>query len=641
MPVAELAGTARSTIRLALDGLCGDHMVLQRRQPLVVGGTASPGAMVDVGLGRAVTRVQAGDDGCWRASLPAQEAGGPYRLHVASGRQRIELDDVMIGEVWLCSGQSNMDWKLADTRDGGSALATADRYPGIRLLTMPRAIPGDGRPAGAPLWRTGSQASAARFSATAYHFGLRLHRELGVAVGLIDASWGGTRVHAWMPAEALAGFPGWEERLRRHEDEIARAEELRAEHRAELADWAPPIDSGRDPATADWHLDSCEDAAWSEVDLPCWWQRGGHDASGVLWFRRDVDVPAANAGREAMLRLGACDKADETWVNGVHIGGIGIEVTDGWRTPRVYHVPAGILRPGRNVIAVRAFSNLNQGGLTGPATAMRLEAGGWSQPLSGRWRWRVERDLGRVTPPPAPWTPGSSDAPGALWHALIEPATSLRLAGVIWYQGESDEYEPVAYRHLFPAMIRAWRRAWGRIFPFVFVQLPGFGSRVPRTTLWAELREAQAAALDEPATAMVPCIDIGDPDDLHPHNKAEVGRRLALAALATAYGRDEPGLLAPVFDLALREGGVVRIALRHGAAGLRLHGGRLRGFEVAGEDRRFVDAEAQVDGEGIQAWSPQVPVPCWVRYAWADMPEADACTPAGLPLAPFGARPVT
>jgi sialate O-acetylesterase len=626
---------------LGFRGLLGDHMVLQRREPIVLRGTARPGGMVDVGVGKAVTRVESNGSGFWKATLPAQEAGGPFRITATCGRERIVLEDVLVGEVWLCAGQSNMDWRLGDTRDGAAALAAAERHPDIRLLVMPRPATAEGEVALRPAWQVGSRDSAAAFSAVGYQFGLRLRRDLGVPIGLIDAARGGTRIHAWTPLETLAEDAEWKPRLVAHADRLSRSEELQAEHAQVCAAWSanmPPGDPGIAAEAAGWADPALDDGAWGEVDLPCWWQRGGHDASGVLWYRRTVDIPASAAAAGLRLHLGACDKADRTWVNGHLVGGIPLDQPDGWRTPRIYAVPPTALRPGRNVIAVRAVSNLNQGGLTGPAPVMRLEGGGWSLPLSGRWRWRIERDLGRIVPPPAPWGPRNLDSPGILWERLVAPACRQRIAGVIWYQGESDEYGPEAYRRLFPAMIRAWRRAWDHQFPFLFVQLPGFGSPVPPTTLWAELREAQAAALALPRTAMVPTIDIGDPNDLHPQNKAEVGRRLALAALATAYDRDEPGLLAPCFASASREGGTIRVELQHGEAGLRLLGGRLRGFEVAGEDHCFVPAEAQVDGLAVQVWSARVPAPCRVRYAWADLPMADVCTPAGLPLAPFAAR---
>lgn len=626
---------------LSFDGLISDHLVLQRRQPITLCGQAPAGARVDIALASLTSHTTADGSGGWRVVLPALEAGGPHVLRAQAAGQLLVVSDVLIGEVWVCSGQSNMDWRLGDSRDGAAALAAADRHPDIRLLVMPRTWTPGGDPAITATWEVSSRASAAAFSAVGYQFGLRLQRELGVPVGLIDAARGGSLIHSWLPREALASDAGWAPRLTMYLHDLTRQQELLTAHRTAQATWArtmPPADPGMSPAAATWAASDLDDTDWGHVDLPCWWQRGGHDASGVLWFRRSVEIPSAIAAAGLTVHLGACDKGELTFINGIEIGSLPAEVPDAWRTPRVYTVPAAALRPGRNVIAVRVFSNINQGGMTGPAQSMQLISGEWSLPLAGAWRWKVEHDFGRIMAPATPWGPGNPDSPGILYESLVAPARHYRIAGVIWYQGESNEYEPDEYRRLFPAMIRAWRRAWGQEFPFVFVQLPGFGSRVPVQTLWAELRDAQAAGLTERRTAMVPTIDIGDPNDLHPHNKAEVGRRLALAALATAYAHDEPGLLAPQIATVTRERSILRVGLAHGEAGLRLHDGHLRGFEIAGDDQRFVAADAMVDGLDLVVWSAQVPAPTWLRYAWADMPIADVCTPAGLPLAPCAAR---
>ena len=643
---------------LFFDGLISDHMVLQRRAPIIIRGRAQPGAPVEVVLSGRIGSTVATADGSWGITMPALEAGGPHVLSAASGGQRISVGDVLVGEVWICSGQSNMDWRLGDSRDGSAALAAAERHGDLRLLVMPRNwIPG-GDPGLRASWQVGSRNSAAAFSAVGYEFGLRLRRELGIPVGLIDGARGGSLIHSWMPRSTLAGDALWAPQLRGYLDSLPRHAQLVAAHQDALATWSrtlPRPDPGIAVQAAGWAAPELEEAGWSEMRLPCWWQRGGHDASGVLWFRRTIEVPAAVAAAGATLHLGSCDKADCTWVNGHQVGSIPPENPDGWRTPRAYRLPSGVLRPGRNAIAVRVFSNIHQGGLTGPASVMRLESGDWSLPLSGLWRWRGNiRELENVLERALVLTDGSQiglddlpesvrrpapDSPGILYESLVEPARHYSIAGVIWYQGESNEYGPEEYRRLFPAMIRGWRQAWGRDFPFLFVQLPNLGSEVPVQTLWAELREAQTAGLAEPATAMVPTIDIGDPNDLHPHNKAEVGRRLALAALAVAYGHDEPGLLAPLIDTVTADGGTLRLALHHAASGVRWNGGVLRGFEVAGADGRFVHAEAQADGFGVRVWSPRVPAPTQVRYAWADQPVADVCTPSGLPLAPFAARP--
>lgn len=624
---------------LAFDGLTGDHLVLQRRQPLAIHGRANPGATVEVSIAGHRAQAPAGADGRWCAHLPALEAGGPHRLEASSAGGRIIADDVLIGEVWLAAGQSNMDWRLGDTRDGAAALAAADGQPGIRAAVMPREwTPGEDRDIAVP-WQVGARATAAACSAVAWHTAAHLHRALGVPVGIIDAARGGSRIHSWLPRADLARDPLWGPLLERHLAELPRHAELLAAHRRAAAAWQPPADPGLAAHAATWADPALDDRAWAPMRLPCWWQYGGHERPGVLWFRRTVELDAAAAADPAaVLHLGMIDKAERTWVNGVEVGATGFDNPDCWRTLRSYRIPTGVLRAGANTIAVRACSNVFQGGFTGPAAAMRLAGAGWSRPLAGPWRWRVEHDFGTVAPPRPPWGPGSSDGPAILWESLVAPARRHALAGFLWYQGESDEDAPEDHRRLLTALVRAWRREWGGTLPFLSVQLPGIGSDLSSGTRWAALRAAQTACLDEPATALVPTIDIGDANDLHPHNKAEVGRRLALAALAVAYGDRRPGLLAPRIARITAEGGRLRLAVADAGDGLRLGQGGLRGFELAGGDGVFHPAEALVDGACLVVWSAAVPAPRQVRYAWADMPVADVASVAGLPLMPCSAR---
>ncbi|MFZ2654002.1 MAG: sialate O-acetylesterase [Victivallales bacterium] len=623
-----------------MNGLFSDHMVLQRNHPISVSGRSRPGEPIHVELAGQSILTTAGQDGVWQIKFLPLPAGGPHQLTVRSSDECIQLQDVMIGEVWVCSGQSNMDFRLGQTKDNKSALGVADHQPLLRLLVMPRVWkPGGDRQVEA-VWRLSTPQTASDFSAVGYQFGIRLARELGVAIGLIDAARGGSRIHNWTPRQELAADPEFAPRLKDYLMQLTQpADERTAEYRKKLAAWQknmPPSDPGMTGEAEEWAALEYDDSKWPTMRLPCWWQRGGQDHSGVLWFRYAFELPKDFSASGISLHLGACDKADHTYVNGTLVGGIGPEVVDGWRAQRVYPLPAGLLRPGRNMIAVRVFSNINQAGMTGPAVAMRLVGGDWSRPLAGVWKYNVEHNFGQVIIPPSPWGAGNPDSPSILFESLVAPLRIFRLAGAIWYQGESDEYEPDGYRRLFPAMIRGWRRVWGQDFHFLFVQLPSFGSDQPVQTLWAELREAQTSGLAEPHTAMIPSIDIGDPNDLHPQNKQEVGRRLAMAALAAAYGDTRPGLLAPALDKVLSEGGCLRLKLLHVEAGLRWQGGILNGFEVAGDDGKFVAAEALLDGSDIIVWNAGVVKPVMVRYAWADNPVANVCDFTGMPLIPFG-----
>ncbi|HSI08701.1 MAG TPA: sialate O-acetylesterase [Rariglobus sp.] len=620
-----------------------DHAVLQRDIFIPIWGTAAPSAVVTVRLADRVGRVIASPEGRWLVRLPALPAGGPHELAAStdSGEAR-SIADVLIGDVWICAGQSNMEWELSQTAQGLSE--SESRLPGIRLLTVKtpaRLGPQmeiDGR------WTAATQETLGKFSAVGAWFGLTLHRELGVPVGLVCIAWGGTRLQAWMSREALVLDPDGL-------DEVSAYEKTA---------YAIP-EPGVTPTPADWQresllLDACnlglergwaspsfDDRLWKKMTLPARWQDHGHAENGVFWFRRQVTLPASWHGRDLVLHLGAIDKHDDTYVGGERVGGLSWSAGDNaWCTPRVYRVPAGLVRGEVLQIAVRARSHCFHGGLTGPGSAMQLIVAGdvmSGVTLAGEWRYEREQDWGVRIPPDARIAPGSPNSPFTLFDSRLAPLVPYAMRGVIWYQGESNVSEAARYRRLFPQMVRDWRRAFGQgAFPFIQVQLANYmpPSVQPGPSVWAELREAQAAAMSEPGVGMAVAIDIGEAGDIHPRNKRSVGERLARWALSEAYG--QPGdSCGPLFAGLTKEGGRLRVAFTR-AGGLRTNDGLPpRQVAIAGEARVFVWAEARIEGETLVAWSEHVPTPVAVRYAWADNPEG--CNliggSASLPAAPF------
>ena len=627
-------------MNLKLYCLFTDNMVLQQKEPICFHGWAAPGMPLTIRLASQTGEGVANADGCWKVALAPLAASGPFDVVVSSGAEVISLRNVMIGEVWVCSGQSNMEWTLGQGAGSEEVIAEAAAHPEIRLIKLPRiADPVVSQEIDAR-WAVCSPESVSDFSAVAYHFGLRLQQELGVAIGLIDIARGGTIVESWTPRETLLADDEMRPIVKAYEESLPRFDELMSRHEAAVKVWRqtmPPADPGNTGYAAGWANPELDDSSWPLMTIPCWWHRGNNDFSGVLWFRTEVVVPAELAGSNLTLSLGACDKSDNTYFNNVEVGGIPPQVEDSWRTPRVYTVPGRLVRGGRNVIAVRVFSNINDGGIVGPKDLMKLEAAGWSLPLAGNWRYQVEHNFGKVRVPQAPFGRGNFDSPYILFNSLVARVTCFKIRGAIWYQGESNEYNAVRYRRLFPAMIRGWRKAWNQEFPFLFVQLPNFGPELPAQTLWTELRDAQTAALTEPRVGMVPTVDIGDPADLHPANKPEVGRRLFLAALAVAYGRKSSGLLAPLFETLEVRGDELRVSVVNAPEGLCQKGGQPVGFEVAGADGRFTPARARLEGSKIVIWNEAVPAPTAVRYAWADNPRCNVFNAGGLPLAPFRA----
>lgn len=622
-----------------------DHAVLQRGQPIPVWGVAGPGDLVQVRLAGRTAQFKAGPDGRWLVRLPALPAGGPYELHAESASGTAIVRDILVGEVWVCSGQSNMEWKLAQTDQLGEP--AANNLPNIRLLTV-RAIARLGRQETVDgSWSVCDHRAIADFSAVGAWFGRELHRVLGVPVGLICNAWGGTRVQAWMSREALMQDPCGRDEVRHYEGYVFDPTRMGKNEYASFADWesrGAPKDTGNAGLAQGWAALAHDDSGWKTMAMPSRWQDHGHPGSGVFWFRRTVQIPAGWHGRELEVHIGAVDKHDDTYVNGERVGGLSWEAgPNAWCTPRVFRVPARLVgADGRVCVAVRARSHVFHGGMIGPQTEMLLHPAGdatGAVPLDGTWRYRIEQDWGVQTPPGAVWGDGNPNSPYTLFDSRIAPLLPYGIRGAIWYQGESNAQEAQVYRRMLPAMIRDWRRAWGQgDFPFLQVQLANFRpvADQPGRSEWAELRDAQTATLAEPNTGMAVAIDVGDTNDIHPRDKRSVGLRLARWALAENYhlGGVPSG---PLFaGMIIEAEGRVRCTFRH-AVGLRTSDGRKPcRVAIAGADRQFVWAEAAIEGETLVVWHPSVLRPAAVRYAWADNPAGcNLVNAEGLPASPF------
>ncbi len=627
---------------MRLAALFTDGMVLQRDCPILVWGWANAGETVTVELAGRSAHATAGSDGRWKVVLPALPAGGPHTL-VASGPKRLVVRDVLVGEVWVCSGQSNMEWPLEMSAQAAKAVAEAD-HPQIRLFSVPKRAKAQPVDDVHSAWCVCSPSDAGGFSAVGYYFGRELHRRLNVPVGLINASWGGTPAQAWTDRASLEAEP----RLAGYIEELTHVEALRAQSPQELAAQRAvflaklPKDAGNQGLTEGWAECDYDDTDWRTMVLPAYWN-SLHPTNGVFWFRRTVVVPASWAGQELKLSLGAVDKSDDCYVNGVHVGGLNwAQQPDSWATPRNYLVRAAVIKPGRNVIAVRVLSNYTGGGMPGPSSLMRLHgpAGSGDKPLTltGEWRYRIEQDFGPAPRIPEPQVATAQYQPTQLFNGMIAPLIPYAVRGAIWYQGESNASDAARYRILFPAMIRGWRRAWGRDdLAFHFVQLCNYANEKPAAesdnSRWAELREAQAAARALPNAGMAVTIDVGEPNDIHPRNKEDVGTRLAYGALARTYGLKIPHR-GPSYRSMRVTQATVRIEFDH-AEGLTAKGGVVSGLAVAGADRIFHPATATIDGTAVILSSPRVKAPVAVRYGWADCPVCTLYNAAGLPAEPF------
>lgn len=641
--VPEEGAASGGPVRLA--SIFTDNMVFQREAPIRVWGEAAPGARVQVSLAGKSARARADEAGKWLATLPELAAGGPHVLEVVAG-DRVERGNILIGDVWLCSGQSNMAWPLlsgtARVNRAEEEIAAAN-WPQIRLVTIARK--GELEPqedVNTAGWEECSPETIPAFSAVGYFFGRELHQHLGVPIGLINSSYGGTMVETWTSDAGLRTVPGFVPLLDALASDPSHLERIKSAADEQFAQWLATLnaeDLGCKPGEYAWAAETLDMAEWTPANLPGHWETNGYpELDGIMWYRKEIELPEGWAEAPLRMRLGSVNDRLQVWVNGT--------LVQPWTHNAIaeagFDLPAGLMRPGRNVVAARIYDTGGTGGLYGTADTFWLRRAGESGAdlsLAGAWHCRVGAALsGFAAMPGTPlWHPDSPNGTSRLYNAMIAPITQFPVRGVIWYQGESNASRAAQYREAFPAMIKDWRAQWDDPnLPFLFVQLANFMERKeqPEEAAWAELREAQQLALELPNTGMATIIDIGEADDIHPQNKQDVGKRLALAARHVAYG-ESLEYSGPVAKSWAVEGAAMRVKFEHVGGGLMAQGGVLKGFAVAGEDRVFHWADATIDGDSVVVSSPAVTTPVAVRYGWAANPECTLYNAEGLPAPPF------
>lgn len=617
--------------RVELPPLLGDGAVIQRGEPVVVWGWSEPGAEVTVRFAGEARTVHGDGRGAWRAEFAAREAGGPHALEISSGAETLSVRDILVGDVWLCSGQSNMEWVLRNAEGAAEDIAASENM-NIRHFLVPHswaALPSDRLAGGS--WKAAHPASAGDFTAIGYYFARRIQAETGVPIGLLHSSWGGANIESWMSPEALGESP--EESHARIGRLEAEAEKRAAALREKFRRWPGAVTDRVEAAAADWSAAILDESGWMELSAPMLWESQGFDGvDGVVWYRKKFSLDARQASGGVRLHLARIDDSDTTWVNGHRVG-----ATERYDQVRSYAVPAEFLQPGDNVIAVRVTDTGGGGGIYSDAGLLYVEApDGAKIPLAGKWKARPDR----VT---IPAEINANHTPSALYNKMIHPLIPFPVRGVLWYQGESnadDAGEAVRYREQFKNFITGLRRLWRRPgLAFYWVQLANWisGGDTPDSSPWALLREAQTAALELPNTGQAVTIDIGDPRDIHPKDKKTVGTRLALIALHKTYGKTDVGYVGPLPEKATSEGAAVRIGFSSAAPAPAARGGApLLGFELAGKDGKHAPADARIEGRTVVVTSPAVPRPVSVRYAWKDNPEdANLAGDNGLPAGPF------
>lgn len=610
-----------------------DHMVLQQKSNVPIWGWALPQEKITIfpDWQQQETSIIADANGNWKAEISTPQAGGPYTITI-KGHNEIKISDVLIGEVWVCSGQSNMEvpmgWLETERSRKDIARANNDKIRIFDIKDRYSIFEENDCIGQWDKWRSATSDNIQWFSAVGYYFGKRLQEELNVPIGLISSHWGGTEAECWMDIDAIKNF----ERLKNTANIITGVRDNNEDPDVAFAqminDWLKKVENEDQGIKDKWFERDFNDSDWQQMNQPAWW--GNSPLKGIhgsVWFRKEINF-AKNPPRNLELSLGQVDDIDSVWINNNYIG-----TTIGYNIKRTYKIPYGFLNKGRNIITVRVIDTGGDGGFIGESKEMKIATA--SEELvniAGRWKYKASN-------PRTDWqhprhTKISQNFPTALFNGMIAPLIPFKIAGVIWYQGEGNVVFPIEYRTLFPAMIQNWRSRWGQgDFPFYYVQIApwAYGD----SAFSQALREAQMMTLSLPNTGMAVTLDIGEERDIHPRNKHDVGDRLARWALNKTYARKDVIFSGPLYKSMKIEGSKIRIFFDYTADGLMVKGSELSEFTIAGEDKKFVPANALIDGHSIIVSSHEVANPVAVRFCWSNCAVSNLYNSALLPASSF------
>ncbi|MGJ5641325.1 sialate O-acetylesterase [Formosa sp. S-31] len=608
--------------------LFADDMVLQRNKPIPVWGWADANEKIEVSFNGQKVKTKADKDGKWSLELKAEKAGGPFTMTI-KGKNTIQIKNILVGEVWICSGQSNMEFAVSGVTNAEQEMNDAD-YPQIRQFlvaqdmgAMPKAHLKQGN------WTVSNRDNVGDFTAVGFFFAKKLYKELNIPIGLINTTWGGTCVETWTSKEGLSKSDEFGEYISNLPDL-----DLEGVIKEQKAVIAKKIESIQGKILNEEELGKVttlefNDSSWPTMMLPDAWENQQlPNMDGIVWFRKTFEVPAHLAGKPFILNLAKVDDVDVTYVNGVEVGS-----NSQYDVSRKYSVDKGVLKAGTNVVAVKVTDYVGGGGIYGDPADLKVTVGDIDISLAGAWKFNVIDVRYEFSP---------NNYPSLLYNAMLNPLMPYSFQGVIWYQGEANVHRAEQYKTSFPLMINDWRQHWGQgEFPFYFVQLSSFnefngnsnsGSR------WAELREAQSyTAQTVSNTAMCVTTDIGNAKDIHPTNKQDVGKRLSAIALHNVYGENIV-CESPIYKSMTVNGNQVTVTFEHTGSGLMTPDryGYVKGFELAGQDQKFYYAKAYIKDNKVVVYCDNVTNPVAIRYGWAD--DAGDCNlynEEGFPASPF------
>jgi sialate O-acetylesterase len=627
---------------VTLPRLLNDGAILQRDKPLTIWGWAAEGEKVTVSFAGKEKSTQA-VDGKWQVTFPARKAGGPFELVVTGEKNQLKRSNILLGDLWVASGQSNMELPLRRVRYQYPGLIETTQQPSIREFNVPVTYAFKG-----PLsdytqgdWKTATPENLENFSAVGFFFAQKLLAENKVPVGIITIPVGGSPAEAWVSESVLQKYPQYLQKLQPFKDD-AHVQATIAKDKANSDKWYGDLGAADIGLKNNWSQEQLDTSTWKKLQVPGSLKEQGIDfTNGVFWVRKTVELTQAQVAKKAVLWLGCIVDGDQVFVNGQAVGQTGYQYP-----PRIYAVPAGLLKAGKNSIAIRVTSYSANAGFVkdkryalmfGESKFGAAYSGDEEVSLRGEWQYHVAATAGAMQP-------GTTlhYLPSSLFNAKLAPALPLKIKGVIWYQGESNVDRAAEYHQLMTDLIGDWRKQFQQSdLPFVYAQLANFlpAASQPGESGWAELREAQRKTLAVKNTAMAVAIDAGEWNDIHPLDKQKVGERLAMGALKVAYGKKSLLASGPSLKKVKAKGNKVELTFADVGKGLQAVGGELKHIALAGADKKFVWAMAEVKGNKLMVWADAVAEPKWVRYAWADNPEgANLYNSAGLPASPFEAR---
>jgi sialate O-acetylesterase len=614
-----------ANVRMPL--LFSDGMVLQRNKPIPVWGWADANEKVEVHFNKQTKTTTADKNGKWLVRLDSEIAGGPYELSI-KGKNKIVIKNVLVGEVWICSGQSNMEFQVSKAMNSKEEIEDSN-YPMIRHFGVAQDLSGSPKEdLKAGKWAVCSKETVSDFTAIGYFFAKKLYAELKIPIGIINTSWGGTCVETWTSREAFENSEDFKAMIT--EIPMLDIDSISKNYAKIMRERIEKI-QGSEVSTANettFKELTYNDTSWAELNVPGLWENQPlEDLDGVVWMRKTITLSAEDAKKEAVLSLSKIDDEDITYVNGIEVGRNTI-----WEAQRVYPVPTNILKAGVNVIAVRVIDNTGGGGIYGDSSDLKLTLGNKIIPLEGKWKFKVVVVNTVLSP---------NSYPSLLYNAMVNTLIPYAFQGVLWYQGEANVWRAKQYKKAFPLMINDWRTKWNQgNFPFYFVQLSTFNEFNGNSKVgsrWAELREAQTQTLQLPNTGMVVTTDIGNAKDIHPTNKQDVGKRLAAIALNNNYGK-KMVYSGPIYKSSEIKEDQIILTFDSIGSGLSTSDNteNVKGFEIAGADKVFYPAKAIIKDNKVIVSSEKVQNPVAVHYGWADdASDANLYNKEIFPASPF------